>query len=165
MKQLVILLCALVMTVAVEAKKETNYEIARDYLEECEDLDRIPSIGHIGQKTVQHYWDTVPKLTKLREQFIEDNEALSVALKKDDVYRAAYDRYENAKGNERKAALKEFNKAKNEAYARFRGKSSFERILKKRQESLLECNLETLEYIIDDYEKQGKPFPVDWIKR
>lgn len=165
MKLLLIALCVWgLMVGAADAGNDSSYKIARDYLEECEDLERIPPIGHMGPKTIQQYWDTVPKLTKLREQFIEHDEALSAALKKDDDYKAACDRYENAKGSERSAALKEFNQAKSNAYSRFRGKSSFERVLKRRQESLLACNLETLEYIIDDYEKQGKPFPIDWIK-
>ena len=165
MKRAIIVLCASVAFMSVcEASSGKSYKTAREHLAMCEENNVTPPVGFLGAQVVQVYWESVPELKKLRETFIADDEAFNKELKKDDDYKEAYERYEKSSGSKQKKALRDLSKATDDAYARLGRKSSFKKALSKRQESLRACNIRTLEYIIDDYEKRGKPFPVDWIK-
>jgi hypothetical protein len=166
MKRAIIALCVFASVVSIsEAASKKNYKIAREYLEECENNKTIPAVGSLGSKVVQKYWDTVPELKALREQFIIDNDAFTLELKKDDDYRKAYEAYESSTGSEQNRALRELSKAKGNAYSRLGNDKDFKKALAKRQKSLSICNIKTLEYIISDYEKKNQPFPIDWIEK
>jgi hypothetical protein len=166
MKRAIIALCVLASVVSIsEAASKKNYKVAREYLAECEDSNTVPPVGFLGSKVVQKYWDNIPELKKVREQFIQDDEAFGEELKKDEEYSEAYENYEKSTGSSQSRALKELSKAKGHAYSRLGNDTGFKKALSQRQKSLSICNIKTLEYIISDYEKKNQPFPIDWIEK
>ena len=59
---------------------------------------------------------------------------------------------------------KELSQTKHKVFHRLMNESEAYRLAReKRDEALFTSNIETLVYIINDYEEQGKEFPVDWI--
>jgi hypothetical protein len=104
-------------------------------------------------------------LQALRDDFEKADKVLLEELMKDDEYRVAYNELIDSSGAERKIKQKEYNKAKSNAYSRLMKNKDFREIQETRGHALFESNIQTLEYIINDYENQGKTFPTDWITK
>lgn len=149
-----------------QAGPKDSYKIAREYLKECKRNDVTPAIGNLGWIEVEKYWESVPKLKALREKFEEADEALTELLMNEDEYRSARQKYENASSaTGRKESLKELNAVKCAVFSRLQRESNdYRRARKKRDEALFESSIRTFEYMIKDYERQGKELPVDWIR-
>ncbi len=137
----------------------------QQYVDKCKASKTVPPLGHFGWGEVKRYWEKVPELQSLRNEFEKTDEALLNELKKDDEFRDAYNALKASSGDEHKIKREEYNHAKSNAYSRLMKREDFRLIFEIRQNALFTSNIQTLEYIIDDYEKQGKEFPVDWFEK
>lgn len=149
-----------------QAVPKEGYKIAREYLKECKRNDVTPAIGNLGWIEVEKYWESVPKLKALRDKFEDADEALTGLLMNEEEYRSARQKYEEASStSERKESLKEFNTVKHAVFRRLQSENHhYRRARKERDEALFESSIRTFEYMIEDYEKQGKELPVGWIR-
>jgi len=137
---------------------------ARKYLNHCRSSKVTVPLGHFGWNEVREYWNKVPELQALRDDFDKANDELLDVLMQDEEYRLAMEEYKASAGDERKLKSKELSRTKSKVYHRLLNESeAYQKARKKRDEALFTSNIQTLEYIINDYEKQGKDFPVDWI--
>lgn len=134
---------------------------ARLYLYECKASGNVPSLGFFGWPEVEEYWEKVPELQALRDAFEKADQALDNELMKDAEYRTAYDKLHDSNGDQ--ANWSEFNKVDASVRSRLMEDEKYRQIRNATYETLFASNIRTLEYIINDYEKQGKEFPVDWI--
>lgn len=138
-----------------------SIKIARRYLKQCKADERTVSIGHLGWDLVREYWAKVPRLQKLRDDFEKAEEELKETMLEDEAYHSLFMRME---GPDRAEAIKEYNSKKGEIFRRLqRSSSAYRRARKKRDEALFESNIETFEYIIDDYEEKGWVIPTKWM--
>jgi len=157
----------LVLTSIVSAchtSPKNSYQAAREHLDDCAKLREIPPI-RISPDEIFQYWTDVPELKKLREQCLADREAVLEILKTDDQYRKAHEQYEANRNIDHEAARKERSKAERETIRRLRDNAELTNARKEYHEDLLICNITTLKYIIDEYEREGKPLPTDLMKR
>jgi len=137
---------------------------AQKYLEECKYSDNPPALGNIiGWPEVRQYWESVPELKESRSKFKEADQELWNILMSDDEFRLAYQKSRDASTEtEREESSAQFREVQGRVYTRMQGEShEYQRAREKRDEALLASNIRTLEYIINDYEKQGKEFPVE----
>ena len=139
---------------------------ARKYLNHCRASKITVPLGKLGWGEVREYWGKVPELQASRDGFEKANDELLVVLMQDEEYRLAKEEFKASAGEERKVALKELSQTKYKVYRRLTKESeAYRKARGKRDEALFFSNIQTLECMIDDYEKQGKDFPVDWIGR
>jgi len=146
--------------------KETDP--ARQYLNEYKASKTVPSLGTFGWKEVDEYWAKVPELQALRDDFEKADDILKNELMKEDEFRVAYYDFmsDTSKSvEEHKATREVYNQAKRNVYPRLMKNQDFRLIKENRDNSLFISNIRTLEYIISDYEKRGKEFPVDWMEK
>lgn len=143
-------------------ESKDSIKIAKRFLKECKKEEVTVPLGGLGWEEVRTYWAKVPALKKLREEFEEAEEALKETMMDDEVYAALKKRME---GPDRAEAVKEYNSTKGEIFRRMdRSSSAYRRARKIREEALFESNIETLEYIINDYESKGWVIPTEWMK-
>ena len=145
------------------AQLSKNAQTALAHLDDCEKEEITPPVGFIGSAELRRYWENVPELKVLRQQFIRDDDAFGEVLKTDDGYRKAREAYDRTSGASQDRALKKLYAAKNTACHRLKDTNAYIEAMNQREESLRTCNIETIRYIIQDYEKRGKTISIDWI--
>ena len=137
---------------------------ARKYLNACRASKTTVPLGKFGWGEAREYWNKVPELQASRDEFDQANDELVDVLMQDEEYRRAMEEYKASTGDGRKVKSRELSRTKSKVYHRLMKESEIYReARKKRDEALFNSNIQTLEYIINDYEAQGKEFPVDWI--
>jgi hypothetical protein len=137
---------------------ETNP--ARKYLNQCRAEKRTVALGNFGWSEVREYWSRVPELQELRDEFEKADEELGAMLMQDEEYRQYTEKLKDARGDERTELIK----ARSMAHSRLlKENKACRQAQNRRNDALYISNIETLAYIINDYEKQGKEFPIDWI--
>jgi len=143
-----------------------NDAVARRYLKRCQENEYTVSLGNFGWSEVREYWAKVPELQAARDQFEKDGDVLRDVLMKDEEYKNAMDTYHDASPEERKEASAALRKTKHAVFDRLKEESEEYRVARKKRDfSLYESNIKTLEYIIDDYKARGEIFPVEWIQK
>jgi hypothetical protein len=145
-------------------RKKYSYQEAREQVIQYEKLSEIPPIRFNPEEVFQ-YWSEVPELKELREQCVADRKTVLEILKEDDQYRKAHEKYEANRNIDHETARKERSDAERETIRRLQDNVELTSARKKYQEDLLICNITTLRYIIDEYEREGKPLPTDLMKR
>ena len=171
MKNIIIL--AIISAIITGCSKENEEKIIRkdiviahEYLKDCKENKAIIPIGKI--KDVEKYWETVPELKKVRQQFLAANEDLGKELSKDEEHRTLMKEVNKEVNKEKDVNLykagKIYSSKKNKIYARLHKESKeYRDAREKRQEALRQCNIATFEYIINEYESNGEPFPIEWV--
>jgi hypothetical protein len=143
-----------------------NDSIAKKFLDKCKTEKECPSLGIFGWEEVREYWAKVPELKASREYFEKCNDSLKALLMQDEEYAKLMEDFKNLPREEKKTSLQSLKGAQSKVYDRLQKKSEAYRIARKnREDSLFESNIQTLEYIINDYKARGKIFPVDWIEQ
>jgi hypothetical protein len=123
-------------------------------------------LGLLGWSKVEEYWNRVPELQALRDEFDQAGEARENELMKDAEYRAAYDEYQDSTGSHyNRENYDKFDKICSSVRSRLMQNEEFKQINKAWRDTLFASNIQTLEYIINDYEKKSEEFPVDWITK
>lgn len=139
---------------------------ARKYLNYCRAKKVTVSLGKFGWIEVKDYWSRVPELQQLRDGFDRADDELMEILMQDDEFRQAMEEYRSPGGGNHQTKTVRLTSTKMQVYKRLETESeAYRRAREKRDEALFVGNTRTLEYIIDDYEAQGKEFPIDWIPR
>lgn len=156
------LLAMLMVAPAWTESKEASrsYKDAKRYLSKCKNNDTIISIGKLGFTEVRCYWETIPELKKVRADFEAADEKLGDVLKQDPEYAEALKNYDRL-GQTPQQRNADWNQAKSSVFQRLANDSNYKRARKKRDKALFECNTETFKYILNDYKKQGKVFPIE----
>jgi len=167
MKRVAIILCLIGFFISNgEAGPKNNYRIAEAFLKKCKKNETIVSLGKFGWGEVEVYWSKVPELQKLRDDFEKADDELRDVLMQDEEYRLAREGLNAATGEDFEAKSKELRQTRLKVYRRLRRDSKpYRKAREKRDNALFISNIETLEYIINDYKKQGREFPVDWIRK
>lgn len=138
-----------------------NHEIALKYIEYHKRERKAIPIGKFGFKEVRLYWQTIPELKKYRSQFEDANDKLrEFIVSKYYSYEIASNKLKN-----KEISLKEYNAIKCDVFQKLTKNypNEYLPLREDRDDKLQQCNIKTLEYILDDYNKKMRLFPVDWI--
>ena len=139
---------------------------ARKYLNYCRAKKVKVSLGKFGWIEVKDYWSRVPELQHLRDEFDKADDEVMEILMQDTEFQQTMEDYNSPGGGNHRTKELKLASTKRKVYERLETESEmYRRAREKRDEALFTCNIRTLEYIMDDYEAQGKEFPVDWIPR
>ena len=142
---------------------EYNHLVVSKYLETIEQTGEIPRLGYLDWKHVQTYWDSIPDLNRLRDDF-ENASVDWVKYKKehDEDYKQASNLFEN-----KKITQKEFLFRTSNTDSNLTKKYPLEYYNVKAYQAgkLGVSNRITLKYMINDYDSKGKLFPIDWIPK
>lgn len=137
---------------------------ARLYLKRCKVMGSVVPLGKLGWDVVHDYWRTVPELHELRIQFEKADSAVMDLLRQDPELRTAGEKFETTEGPEREKMARNLAGIQDRVVARLLEESeTFREAGRRREKSLFSCNIQTMEYIINDYEKRGVPLPGDWM--
>jgi hypothetical protein len=154
------MVCSVCLADETEQQKKDSKEsirISRNYLKECKADERTVSIGNLGWEEVREYWAKVPSLQALRDEFDKCDEELKDVLMQDEEY-SEY--MENREGK----SPADYNKMKSSVFRRLQKSSSpYRKAREKREEALYQSNIESFEFIIDDYEEKGWVIPTKWM--
>ncbi|RKX43082.1 MAG: hypothetical protein DRP64_08730, partial [Verrucomicrobia bacterium] len=137
-----------------------NVQIAKTYLEFCRETKDSPGIYALHDALT--YQKNVPELRALQELSKIRDDAITEILKKDDAFKKALAQYVDSPTRDTE---KKLYQAKNNAREHFKNNKDYLAARMKSAESVLIRNTRLLEYIINDYEKQNKLFPIDWIEK
>ncbi|MDX8341106.1 hypothetical protein SLH46_18045 [Draconibacterium sp. IB214405] len=140
---------------------EYNHLVVSKYLEVIEQTGEIPRLGYLDWDHVQTYWDSIPDLNRLRDDF-ENASVDWVNFKKehDDNYKQALSLYENDKIKQKEFLFRTSNtdQSLTKKYP-----SEYRTVKGYQAGKLGISNRITLKYMIDDYDSKGKLFPISWI--
>lgn len=138
-----------------------SYHLARAYLEYCKQRNRSPGLL-LNRQKIKHLTQTVPELKTLQELVNLHNHAIKEIMEEDAGFRMAHKQYTEGKidgleMDKTDYALRSrlYNDVKD---------PEFIRATSMHHKSGAILRIRTFEYLINDYEKQGKPFPVNLIE-
>lgn len=159
-----------------------NFETAREYLEKCKRSNSAPPI-HIWIRDLGEYQEKVPELKLLREQFNIKDQAWHDVLLQNEEYRTAKEEHEINSKKYMEAMLLQLSREEvikqksmiNASRKKMLEARDMSRVILKddptlikanieRSHALIEFNIRALEFLINDFEEQGKFIPVNWIK-
>lgn len=142
---------------------EYNHLVVSKYLETIEQTGEIPRLGYLDWKHVQTYWDSIPDLNRLRDDF--ENASVdweNYKREHDEDYKQASNLFENNKISQKEFMFRTSNTDKNltKKYP-----SEYRTAIAYQSGKLGISSRITLKYMIEDYDSKGKLFPIDWIPK
>lgn len=140
---------------------EFHNSVAEEYLKYLDKNKLMLAIGNFGWTEVRKCWAEVSEVKRYRTEFeVADKNFMDFICSKDERMKIAIDKWQS-----RTLENGEWSETKSVVYSEVRKNypEEYRSYLNNRQEKLRTCNYRTLEYIVDDYYKQGKLFPIAWI--
>ncbi len=138
---------------------------ARSYLLRCKQKNITPPVEKIGWSELARYSDRHPELQQARDESDRCNEIVKEMLEKDPEYRAANEEYENYKGSDAVKAKRKRDDTISSIRSRMAtDDGSFRNALTQAGKARFKANIMALEIIINDYDKQRRKLPTDWME-
>uniref|UniRef100_UPI003217471F hypothetical protein n=1 Tax=uncultured Draconibacterium sp. TaxID=1573823 RepID=UPI003217471F len=138
-----------------------NHLVVSGYLGIIEQTGEIPRLGYLDWKHVQTYWDSIPDLKKLRDDFEDASDVwINFKIEHDEDYKHASNLFDN-----NKITQKEFFFRTSETDKKLFKKypKEYRKVKGYQANKLGVSNRITLKYMIEDYDSKGKLFPIKWI--